>query len=77
MIHDGEVARVEEFLDCVRRVQDARAASQSLACRLDEHAASAAAATIAEAERALERAFARLCAHGRPSAVDDLAAVGM
>ena len=77
MIHDGELARVEEFLDCVRRVQDARAASQSLACRVDERAAAAAAATIEEAERALARAVARLSADASPSAVDDLAAVGM
>ena len=77
MIDDGELARVEEFLDCVRRVQYAKAASTSLACRLDQHAAASAAATIAEAERALARAYERLCAQGAPSAVDDLAAVGM
>ena len=77
MGQDNELALVEEFLDCVRRVQDARTASQSLTCRLDENAAAAAAATIAEAERALARAFSRLTAGGSTSPVDDLAAVGM
>ena len=77
MTHENELARVEEFLDCVRRVQDARAASQSLACRVDERAAAAAAARIEEAERALARAVARLSVNSTTSAVDDLAAVRM
>ena len=77
MSHDSELARVEEFLACVRRVQEARTESQSLACRLDETAAAAAGATLAEAERALARAFAGLAGRSPTSAVDDLAAVRM
>ena len=77
MVSGNEVARVEEFLACVRRVQEARTESQSLACRLDETAAAAAAATLADPERPLTRALERLAGNAAALPVDYLAVLRM